>query len=84
MICLKTLELRTINLVRKAEERFGIAIINRKVRKIAEDSPAEKSDLRIGDHIVSINQKIVPSSREILTVLGSSGTSVTLGVYSAR
>jgi S1-C subfamily serine protease len=68
-------------LVRKRDEIFGFAVAGRKVRQILEESPAEKSNLQVGDHIITINHKVVPSREDILTILGSSGLTVTLGVY---
>ena len=68
-------------MVRKGDEKFGFAVAGRKVRKILEESPADKSNLQVGDHIITINHNVVPSREDILTILGSSGLAVTLGVY---
>ncbi len=53
------------------------------IRSIAEDSPAEKSGLNIGDIITKVDDTTITSSAELVSIIGDSevGQELTLTVY---
>ena len=75
------LDIHTIDLTRDADGRLGFSlspINNCEVDGITKGSPAAKSGLKIGDILVSINYQKVNTTKEVVTLMESTGDSLTL------
>ena len=81
ILCFSHSEIYTINLDRDADGRLGFSlspINNCEVDGITKGSPAAKGGLKIGDILVSINYQKVNTTKEVVTLMESTGDSITL------
>ena len=72
-------EVYSTSLNRDAKGRFGFSVSLRKnceIDGITKGSPAEKSDLKVGDVIIAINYQKVKTTKEIVELMGSTGDSI--------
>ena len=84
ILCFSHSEIYAINLDRDADGRLGFSlspINNCEVDGITKGSPAAKGGLKIGDILVSINYQKVNTTKEVVTLMESTGDSITLKYY---
>ena len=70
-----------VNLTVGENGNFGINVLDEKVTKVRDGSPASKSKIEAGDRIFAINRKIIENKGEIYSLLLTSGSFVELSLY---
>ena len=70
-----------VNLTLKENGNFGLYLLDEKVTRVRDGSPASKSKIEAGDRMFAINGKIIKNKDDINSLLQRSGSFLGLTLY---